>query len=104
LKQHLGHGRENIKPCQKPKQKSFKNRGRISGSIHNGTKDQIPSFKKSSNFPIDDHISYIVPTQNHPTEEIVVDLGPSNLKRVHRLDSFFVPHTTPVSQPTIDAK
>jgi hypothetical protein len=78
--------------------------GRNSGSIHNDTQTQNPSFKESSSFPVDDPIPYIVPRQNQPREELSAGPGPSNLKRLHKLDSFIVPRTTLGAHPTIDAK
>ena len=61
----------------------------------------IPSFEESSSFPVGMEEGHRDEPKN------VFSLGPSasNLKRTHKgLESFFVPRTTPGSQPTIDAK
>jgi hypothetical protein len=61
----------------------------------------IPSFEESSSFPVGLGVGHRDEVEN------VSSVGPSasSLKRARKgLDSFFVPRTTPGSQPTIDAK
>ena len=61
----------------------------------------IPSFEESSSFPVGMEEGHRDEPKN------VFSLGPSasSLKRTCKgVDSFFVPRTTPGSQPTVDAK
>jgi hypothetical protein len=118
IKEHLAHARGQVEPCtsvsaelkaemqnllesfqvEKAKTKKIKKdigKSQIDDAFHNDPEGHIPSFEESSSFPVglghrDEHVS-----------------GPSasSLKRARKgLDSFFVPCTTPGSQPTIDAK
>jgi hypothetical protein len=61
----------------------------------------IPSFEESSSFPVGLGVGHRDELEN------VSSIGPSvsSLKRARKgPDSFFVPRTTPGSQPTIDTK
>jgi hypothetical protein len=129
IKQHLANARGNIKPClevpdelkaemmgllegyQADKAKNRKVQkevGRNSGGIRtrfdSDPQDRMPSFEESSAFPIPGRDPY-----TNPREEVEhvggSGAGASGSKRPRgNLDSFFLPRTTPGSQPTIDAK
>jgi hypothetical protein len=127
IKQHLANARGNIKPClevsdelkaemmgllegfQEDKSKTKKAKkevGRSSGGTRfdSDPQDRMPSFEESSAFPILGHDPY-----TNPREEVEhvggSGAGASGSKRpLGNLESFFLPRTTPSSQPTIYAK
>jgi hypothetical protein len=127
IKQHLANARGNIKPCLEvpdelkakmmgllegcqadiaKNKKVQKEVGRSSGGTRfdSDPQDRMPSFEESSAFPIPRRDPY-----TNPREEVEHVGGSgasaSGSKRPRgNLDSFFLPRTTPGSQPTIDAK
>jgi hypothetical protein len=125
IKQHLALARGNIKPClevsdelkaemqdhldayqaDKAKNKKVqKEVGRSSSGTQfdNDLQDTMPSFEESSAFPIRGRDPYTNPREEHVGGN---GAGASTSKRPRgNLESFFVPHTTPGAQPTIDAK
>jgi hypothetical protein len=125
IKQYLAHARRNIKPClevsdelkaemqghldayqvEKAKNKKVqKEVGRSSSGTQfdSDLQGRMPSFEESSAFPIPGRDPYTNPREEHLGGSGV---GASASKRPRgNLESFFVPHTTPGAQPTIDPK
>jgi hypothetical protein len=67
-------------------------KSQLDDAFHNDIEGHISSFEQSSNFLVGHRDEHVGPSA-------------SNLKRACKgIDYFFVPHTTPGSQPTLNAK